>query len=89
MRRNFTIMSLSRTLAKVYRAYAKYTAAVQQMDIAMTDKALFECKLEFQPSDGFVFLDVETARVAPAAECIGVIHRKGYLSREDFNTLCI
>ena len=45
--------------------------------------------VEYQPSDGWAIVHLETADVAPLRECIEIIQEKGVLSYDDFDSLTI
>lgn len=80
----------SKFLAKVCRAKQKHDDAVGELERYLADKIEFDFAVDYQPSDGHMILDLENAmRIAPAAECLSVIYRKGSLSREEHEKLCI
>ena len=80
----------NRILAKLNKARWKYESVISELKESLNGKIEFDFSVEYQQADGHMILDVENQdNIAPAADCLSVIYRKGSLSVEDHLKLCI
>lgn len=71
-------------LRKLMIAQRKYDSAIGNVEAILADKIEFDFSIIWQPSDGFVILDVDGHHNAPLARCLDVILLKGKLSLSDY-----
>lgn len=73
---------------KLINAKLKYDSEVCNFENKLSSKIDFEFSIFWQPSDGFVILDLFTHN-AYLFECLKTIKEFGKLSHDDYLRLCI
>ncbi len=79
---------MKRIINKLINAQSKYNSVIGAVEQEISDKVEFDFSIFWQPSDGFVIVDDGMGN-APISKCLEIINKRGRLTKDDFDGVCI
>lgn len=75
---------LNITYKSLIEAKQKYDAEIKLIEQKLRPRIRFDFFIMYQPSDGFVIVDIEGYHNAPLSQCVAIINRKRQLTYKNY-----